>query len=87
MRVHTGEKPYKCTWEGCTYAATQSGHLTAHIRKHTGQRPFKCTVEVSDDGRSTHAHAFVSTTHVAATARLLLEALADVWRQRWRPAN
>lgn len=29
-----GEKPYKCTWPGCLYAATQSGHLTAHLRKH-----------------------------------------------------
>ena len=45
LRLPQGEKPYKCTWEGCNYAATQSGHLTAHIRKHTGDRPFKCPVE------------------------------------------
>ena len=32
--VAQGEKPYKCTWSNCDYAATQSGHLTAHIRKH-----------------------------------------------------
>ena len=36
MRSHTGEKPYKCTWEGCDYACSTSGHLTSHFKaNHT----------------------------------------------------
>merc|ERR1711939_1176953 len=42
-RVHSGERPFKCTWEGCDYAAAQKAHLQSHMLKHTGQRPFKCT--------------------------------------------
>ena len=50
MRIHTGEKPYRCTWVNedgsvCEYASCQKSHLTAHMRKHTGERPFVCRVE------------------------------------------
>ena len=44
MRTHTGFKPYRCTWPGCTYASSGSGHLTRHYRVHTVRpcttRPF-----------------------------------------------
>ncbi|EHB04384.1 Krueppel-like factor 3 [Heterocephalus glaber] len=41
-RTHTGEKPYKCTWEGCTRKFARSDELTRHLRKHTGIKPFQC---------------------------------------------
>ncbi len=37
-----GEKPYKCTWDGCTWKFARSDELTRHYRKHTGVKPFKC---------------------------------------------
>ncbi|KAL7981699.1 hypothetical protein Chor_010894 [Crotalus horridus] len=36
------EKPYKCTWEGCTWKFARSDELTRHFRKHTGVKPFQC---------------------------------------------
>ncbi|PIO29073.1 hypothetical protein AB205_0019230 [Aquarana catesbeiana] len=37
-----GEKPYQCTWEGCTWKFARSDELTRHFRKHTGIKPFQC---------------------------------------------
>ncbi|XP_013857764.1 PR domain zinc finger protein 14 [Austrofundulus limnaeus] len=40
MRVHSGERPYKCVY--CNKAFTASSILRTHIRQHSGERPFKC---------------------------------------------
>lgn len=41
-RIHTGEKPFTCPWEGCGWAFRRSDELTRHYRRHTGERPFHC---------------------------------------------
>lgn len=35
-RTHTGEKPYECSWQGCSWKFARSDELTRHYRKHTG---------------------------------------------------
>jgi krueppel-like factor 6/7 len=43
MFNNLGEKPYKCSWEGCEWRFARSDELTRHFRKHTGSKPFKCS--------------------------------------------
>lgn len=53
-RLHTGEKPYKCDWNGCDWRFTRSDELTRHSRKHSGDRPFKCPLCSRSFARSDH---------------------------------
>ncbi|XP_067950453.1 zinc finger protein 367-like [Watersipora subatra] len=55
MRIHTGEKPYKCDFPHCDRSFNQGGQLRTHHRLHTGEKPFKCGV-ASCMNRYAHAN-------------------------------
>ena len=42
LEITLGEKPYLCSWDGCTWKFARSDELTRHMRKHTGAKPFQC---------------------------------------------
>ncbi len=53
-RVHTGEKPFHCPWDGCHWAFRRSDELTRHYRRHTGEKPFQCRFCDKAFSRSDH---------------------------------
>lgn len=42
MKLHTGEKPYKCTWPTCHYSFLTASAMKDHYRTHTGEKSFLC---------------------------------------------
>ena len=40
----SGEKRFRCTHDGCSYATDRKFNLTVHMRTHVEQKPFKCPI-------------------------------------------
>uniref|UniRef100_A0A673FPX0 Kruppel-like factor 13 n=1 Tax=Sinocyclocheilus rhinocerous TaxID=307959 RepID=A0A673FPX0_9TELE len=40
--MHTGERPFPCTWPDCIKKFARSDELARHYRTHTGEKKFGC---------------------------------------------
>ncbi|XP_011140278.1 early growth response protein 1-like [Harpegnathos saltator] len=54
VRIHTGERPFKCDFESCEKSFTRNEELTRHKRIHTGVRPHCCLLCSKRFGRKDH---------------------------------
>ncbi|XXQ36799.1 C2H2-type domain-containing protein [Plasmodiophora brassicae] len=54
LREHSGEKPWICTWDGCTKRFSHQEPLKRHQRTHTGEKPYTCSVCQKGFSQSTH---------------------------------
>ncbi|XP_066239626.1 zinc finger protein 42 homolog [Saccopteryx leptura] len=43
--VHTGERPFRCTFKGCGKRFSLDFNLRTHVRIHTGEKSFVCSFE------------------------------------------
>ena len=68
--ILTGERPFKCPFEGCTRSFTTSNIRKVHIRIHTGERPYVCNEEGC-------MKAFASATNYKNHIRIHTGTLSD----------
>jgi uncharacterized C2H2 Zn-finger protein len=61
IRIHTGEKPFICNYEGCGRSFKAHGHLNEHLRKHYNVKPNECSICFSRFARTTTLKIHIRT--------------------------
>ncbi|XP_029172348.1 zinc finger protein 160-like [Nylanderia fulva] len=75
IRIHTGERPFKCDVESCGKSFTRNEELTRHKRIHTGVRPHSCVVCGKRFGRKDHLKKHTRTHEIRDPYRVSATAL------------
>ncbi|XP_038219639.1 zinc finger protein 510 [Zerene cesonia] len=66
VRIHTGERPFKCDEKDCGKTFTRNEELTRHKRIHSGVRPYPCQTCGKKFGRRDHLKKHTRTHFVQA---------------------
>lgn len=61
VRIHTGERPFRCNQPGCNKTFTRNEELTRHKLIHSGVRPHACTACGKRFGRKDHLKKHIRT--------------------------
>lgn len=70
IRIHTGERPFKCDDKTCGKTFTRNEELTRHRRIHSGLRPYPCQTCGKKFGRRDHLKKHTKT-HLVQAERMM----------------